>query len=573
MVFTRAISRLCIAIVVLGCATLSPAEPAIYVEPDHPVYEFIERLSAKRLVELHVLAIRPKTRHEIATILSDIPRKSTRLTEQDRRRLRFYLGEFADELPSNHPARESDAAWWTLRATEQEKTHDYGLPWWRNLLRKRTLGVDNDVTLRPLVSLGADIGQDTAMTWSRKIRVGGWATFGSSWSAQAMMVEDVEFGDGAAPPPRFGPERGVAFIDGTLGSSFSVDDPQALVTYSGRHATLSGGVFPLEIGHGRHANTILSDKAPPLPHVQLTVHPTPALTFTYLHMFLQSGVPDTTSPWYTESDGWQSRHLRKYFVLHRLDYAGRGFEIGLGESVIYGARNLEPIYLIPVVPFRAAQHDVGDLDNLQMFVDGALTAIPYTRVYGSFFIDEMAFEALTSRVMSHSWWAWQIGLLTTDVLGLIPNVDLRAEYTGALPWAYHHRYPWNTYDTYAYHGNDPVVAYPLGFFNGHNSDYARFDIQWRPVWNVELTGSASLSRRGSEGSIVEQYDTDAPAKEFLFGDVTRTYEYRFGVRWEFARDFFASGMVSQTTRKTEDAGVTSARDWTTFSLGVTYRIW
>jgi len=228
--------------------------------------------------------------------------------------------------------------------------------------------------------------------------------------------------------------------------------------------------------------------------------------------------------------------------------------------------------MIPVVPFRAAQHDVGNLDNLQIWADIAVSRLPYTRLYGAMYIDEFSIDALMRGNDRHNWWAWQLGMLTADMWGLAPNVDLRLEYTRSNPWAYRHRYPWNSYDTWAMRGNEPGVAYPLGFWQGHNGDYVRGDVYWRPKRDVGLSLWLSQARRGGEGSVAEQYDQiDEP---YLFGPVTRTREFGAEASWEIWRDLALRGSMSRTARRRTDSDTPAAeRSWTTLSAGLFYNVW
>jgi hypothetical protein len=578
MTHTCARSLLVVLATIVACISSGPkfswadesdhTLPAIYLIPSHPVYSYLERLSAKGLLRYGLPGVRPWTRTNIARMLLDVAPTDPVLTRSDRDRWAFYAGEFADEivaLGAGSVLADIDPAWWSTVTSSRRSTPGR---WWDKAMSVHS---HDDASVRLQVEGGAQVRVDTATTWSRQVRAGGWLRLGQTWSAQALMVDDVVIGPGAVSPSRFGPEPGIAYLDVDSANALSIDDPQALMTYHSQYFTATAGVFPVIIGHGRHTNIALSGKAPSVPNFRLTVHPWRWFEFTWLQMWLQSGVPEETSPWKRISQE-DTDHLSKYYVAHRLGLNMiPGVEIGLGESLIYGARGLEPMYLIPVIPFRAAQHAVGDLDNLQMWADIAITRIPRTRLYGAFFIDELAFIPLFSGDDSHNWWAWQTGVLGTDTWGLLPDVDVRVEYTRANPWAYRHRYPWNTYDTFAMDESTPVIAYPLGFFAGHNSDHVSGDITWRPVWNVDIEVSASQTRRGSEGSVAEQYSLIP--EPFLFGNVTRTRRVRADIRWEFRRDFIAHGGAGWTDRRIETDVAPVERNWTEFMLGVTYRVW
>ena len=548
----------------------SPLSGTIYVLPRHPVYELLDRLQTKGLLPHAPLSTKPWTRMRIADALLSIPPDSPVLTETDRAQWRFYAGEFADEivaLGADSIRRSVPPAWWSARADHRE-------PWLRPFVTYHA----DDVQGRIWVAGGLSAEGDTNVTYRRHAEIGGWLLLGEHWGAQAAMRDVAVWGDDVAPPPPFGPERGVASIDGDTSTTIFYDDTEAMVTFADRRFTVSVGQYPLVFGPGRHAQVILSDNAPPLPQVRLSVHPWPWFTFTYVHMSLQSGVPDTSTYWHRQFPA-ATGYVTKFYAAQRLEFTAiRGIDVAAGESVVYGGRGPVLRYMIPVVPFRAAQHDEGNLDNLQMWGDISVARLPWTKLYGALFMDELSVSTLFSRDNIHNWWAWQIGLAVADVWGFVPDLDFGVEYTRAHPWVYHHRYLWNTYDTWAFEDNDAVVAYPLGFWQGHNGDYVHADLSWRPRRNIKLTVWASQARRGGEGTVDEQYYP--PAEPFLFGLVTRTREARLDCEWEPVRDLVVrAGIGFAERRYTPDAtasaqgDVASRRRWTTANVGVTYNVW
>ena len=535
----------------------------LYVLPRHPVYAYLERMSAKGLLPHAPLSTRPWTRTQLADALIEISPEDACLTDVDRADWRFYAGEFADEilaLGADSLLERCAPAWWSRAAGDRSV-------WKQPLSTYRK----DDAEVRLWVAGGLTAQHDTSANYRRHAEIGGWARLGEHWGAQAAMRDVAVWGPDVTPPPAFDPTPGVAHIDGDTSASFYYDDTEALVTYGSRFFTASVGVYPLLFGPGTHAQVILSDKAPPLPQVRLTVCPWPWLSFTYVHMTLQSGVPDSESFWH-RYDPENTGYAKKYYVAHRLELTAlRGIDLALGESVVYGGRGPELRYLIPIIPFRAAQHAEGDLDNLQMWADIAATRLPWTRLYGALLIDELSLNALLKEDMSHNWWAWQVGAQVADLWGFVPDVDLCLEYTRAHPWVYHHEYPWNTYDTWALKGNEAVVGYPLGFWQGHNGDFLRGDLIWQPRRGLRFGVWASQARRGGEGTVEEQYNP--PAESFLFGPVTRTREIGVEASWELRRDLVVRAMLGHSTRKRTSDAESSRRSWTTASFGVTYNVW
>ena len=561
------LSPLIVALAILPLLISPPAsavEPAdraagvLHVPCEHPVYAFVERLHTKGFLPNVPLGTRPWTRMSIADALSSVDRTDGRLTANDSARLAFFCGEFADELHllgRDSLATAGTAAWWTRASGDS-------LPAYARVLAAHG---DDRASYRLQAGLAFSARNDTAFEQRRTARAGGWVRMGKHWGAQAYMTDVAESGDHVVPPGQFGREQGVAFVDGDTSGAIYYDDPIAEASYGSELFTVTLGTMPVVFGTASDGNIVLSGNAPPVPCVWLTVHPWPWLTFSYLHMSLQSGVPDSGSIWQRSAE-FQNSHLRKYYVAHRLEYSGiDGVNLAVGESIIYGGRGGEVMYLIPVVPFRAAQHDVGDLDNLQMWADFSVASIPWTRIHGAIMTDELRISTMFDEEANHNWWIWQIGVQVADLWGLAPDVDLALEYTRANPWIYHHRYAWNTYDTWAMRANEPIVAYPLGFWQGHNGDVVFGRLTWRALRDLELSAWARYARRGSEGNVDIQYDE--VAEPFLFGEVTRRTEAMLEGRWEVARDLVLSGGIGYG-RVAPDDGETES--WFSGRIGISY---
>jgi hypothetical protein len=537
----------------------------IYITPRHPVYTFLTRLWTKGFLPHAALSTKPWTRVAITRELLAIDRRDMRLTPHDGERIGFYLGEFADEvvvLGADSVLKSIRPAWWSRAA--RDSAHRF---------YRKVMSVHGDVdrTLRLTASLGYDVTHDTTTTGYRHAAVGAQARLGKHWGAQAAMWDIAEWGDDILPRQQYDRKPGVAYIDGDTASVYYYDDPEAMITWGNDMVTASFGTYPVVFGPGVDGNVVLSGNAPPVPTIRLSVHPWDWLTFTYLHMSLQSGVRDTAGVWYRSTRGSSSALVSKYYVAHRVEFTGiRGVNIGLGESVIYGARGTELMYMIPVVPFRAAQHDVGDLDNLQMWADFSVSRLPWTRVYGAMLIDELFIAEIMSSERNHNWWCWQLGTQVADLWGMVPDVDLTVEYTRANPRVYRHRYGWNTYDTWGMQGNRAMIAYPLGFWLGQNSDALFADIAWRASRDVSLRLWGSRTRKGGEDSDAAAYESDVLSREFLYGTLTATSEVHAEASWELFRDVVLTASVGRV-KSENDVG--TSKSWMSFGMGLNYNVW
>lgn len=563
-----AILSVLIALAATGVATSEDlhqtALAPVFVHPRDPVYDFLDRAATKGLLEGSTLAEKPWTRVSIARALLSIDQADSalrRLTSLDRSRWCFFVTEYQEEIRDLGASSVADG----LPEARYRTVSDRMDGWVRPVFR----GHNADARIE--AAGGYSVRRDSGVVYRRHAEIKGSMRVGAHWAMQATFRDVADWGKFSAPAAPFDPTPAFASVDGDTGRTFYFDDPEALIAYSNNNFAASFGLFPLTIGHGRYANTVLSDKAPAFPHLRLQFQPFSWLALSYVHGTLNSGVYDTVTAWHRAVPS-TAAFMNKYYVAHRVSYNGiRGVEIGAGESVVYGGRGIAARYLIPFIPFRAAQHSEGDLDNLQMWGDISVTRLPWTRLYGSLFIDELALNQLFKDDNIHNWWAWQYGLHVTDLWGKLDNVDLFAEYTRANPWVYRHRYDWNTYDTWAVRGNQPVTAYPLGFWQGHNGDYVRAELRWRVTRWLSVETWASQARRGGDGTQFEQYN--APAEPFLFGPRTRTRELHLATSIGWFPNTTLNADVGRVHRKTTDGVFSDTNGWTSIRAALSYGVW
>jgi hypothetical protein len=219
------------------------------------------------------------------------------------------------------------------------------------------------------------------------------------------------------------------------------------------------GVDYLTSGPARFNPLLLNASAAPFTHIRAD------LTYNSLR--------------YTQIAG-QLRSLRrynKYINYHRLDFPLRDDRIVLGfnETIVYGSipdydagspdipqeyieanmapdgpqhkhinpedypfdRSIEPIYLIPFVPFVFAEHFNGDRDKVTISMDALIRFPGPLTLYGEFLLDDLS---TPFTIFSDDWrnkWAFTAGgSYYTDLLPR--DLILFFEYTRVEPWVYTH---------------------------------------------------------------------------------------------------------------------------------------
>jgi hypothetical protein len=151
---------------------------------------------------------------------------------------------------------------------------------------------------------------------------------------------------------------------------------------------------------------------------------------------------------------------RKFMAAHYLSInLLKNLNIGLFESVVYGARNgLELGYLNPIIFYRAAEQQLGSPDNAIVGMTLKYNFLRRFSVYAQIVFDELVFNELFIR--REGWWGnkygIQAGLKYANAFG-INGLQLQAEYNLVRPYTYTYIDSTANYTHY----NQPL-AHPLG---------------------------------------------------------------------------------------------------------------
>lgn len=258
-------------------------------------------------------------------------------------------------------------------------------------------------------------------------------------------------------------------------------------------------------GTGYTGQLWLSDKPPSYVFLGLRHRFTDKFTFSYFHGSLNSTFRDSSYLELYPRRG-SKRHglplVRKYIAAHRLDFTPwDNMRVGLGESIIYGGRGVEMAYALPFLFYWTIEPDLGDSDNLQMFLDFEVISKERGRFYGSIYLDEWNPGAILNRTGIRNWAAYQVGLAYDVPLLLNWNSLFRIEFTHLTPYVYVHKSTINMFQQYGHY---------LGFWSGPNSDNIFFAVEISPRkrWWVQLYGQRTRRGEVSDETIRRQYEKE-----------------------------------------------------------------
>lgn len=199
-------------------------------------------------------------------------------------------------------------------------------------------------------------------------------------------------------------------------------------------------------------------------------------------------------------------------VAHRLDVRIGNLDLGAYEMVAYSDRAFEPVYAIPLVPLKIAEHFLGDRDNIALGIDASYAFRGRSRIYTELFLDDL----LGPQDLFDDYWgnkfAWTVGGEILDPF--LPASSLQVEYSRVEPWLFGH------------HVRDNQLQH-FGSLLG--SSLPPNSHAFRLRWNQRLTDALELAAeygflqrgvRARGSSIFDVHDraVEGDSKEFLGDD-------------------------------------------------------
>jgi hypothetical protein len=310
-------------------------------------------------------------------------------------------------------------------------------------------------------------------------------------------------------------------------------------------------------GTGFNGNLILSDKAPSFPHLYFYAKPFNWLEFNYFYGELNSSINDSST---IRNSGGTRGHIQlvdKYIASHMVTAdIFNNLKLSLGESVIISDR-FEPIYLVPILFFRMADHYLSHTDynsgNAQVFASVSYRIpVASTRLDFSLFIDELKVTDLNApKAIGYS-----VGLTSFGFPA--NNLIIQSEYVKIDPFVYLHADPVQTYTN---------RKFSMGHWIGSNSDMININLIYKPVVKFRIKTSLSYIRKGDIEDISQpRYET---GQGFLFGDRSYFLISNTDISYEiFNNIFLTTGLtISNSWGKSNRINLTDHK-FTEFGLGV-----
>lgn len=461
------------------------------------LYDFLESMRYKGIVNFKS-ELKPINKKLLAELILKVDSQKEKLDELEKDLLDRYKIYFEPELK-------------ILRDSTNEAHSDFIRT--KNRLRLfEYFSKDFSFYADPVLSIEAGTYYDKSLFIRRNgFTINGYA--GNNWSYSVRFFDNEESGDNLDKTKRFTRETSLS-ITKEKKNSFEYDEVTASLMYSWSNGSVSVNKDYLAFGSGNFGKIILSDKAPPFPFIRFDYKPVDWLSFFYFHGFLQSNVPDSTTLRYNSVPGRISiLEVPKYIAFHSLSfYPTDNLSFSIGESIIYSEK-IQPIYFIPVMFFRVADHYLGTdnasaTGNAQMFADFSYLNRSFkTKLYSTLFIDELSFNSLFEGG-NLSAISYTAGI---ESYNIFPQTKFYIEYSRVNPFVY-----MNSVDAQLY-SND---GYKMGHWIESNADILSFGFKKYFTFSLNAEVNAWYFRKGKTEEPIEQYRSPYPA--FLYG--SKRYE-------------------------------------------------
>ena len=502
------------------------AQPEV-VPAEHAIYDFLLQQRVAGHLPFYRHEHRPQGRADIRQALDSLDARADDLGGAARRWLALYRQEFFEP----EGARETVFGEGTFRLPHRPETEKYfyfhqGADW--RLAWEVTGRLGARIARDSADLAGGSISGETVVEGNYRGRVGFYTRLfnGAIFSGQPRVLQrDPDL------RPLYYPQ--VQPDDGQF------DQSSASVRVAGGPWFAEVAQQRLRVGAGYGDGLVLSGDADYFPSVQVGVR-TPTVDYTALHGAL-GALPHAFTDEDRPDEGGILGGAERYFALHRLAvYPTPALMLAFTEAIVYANRGPELTYLVPVNPFKTAEHTERDQDNPLFTLEVLARPLRGAEVYGTVLVDDANLGLLGKGSYSNKM-AFQGGVAWAGGPAM-----LFAEYTRIDPFVYTHRF----FRDGAYYNSFTHYGFSLGHPIGPNADQLAVGARaWLPGrLHAALTGR--YNRRGedyvaADGTLVtvggdvnngRQPPFEQRTKRFLGGSLFRGAGARAEVSWEPLRD-------------------------------------
>jgi len=328
---------------------------SVNVPLEHWVYNFLDRMQTKALIQQFVPTSRPFSRNDIAQMLKELDSKLSSgeqtLNSAEIAQLEQLKGEFHREFQSAAVLFKSQYKERHLFQWQDQQNHLLG-----DAFIEQWLDIKSKPQYNPKETISnTSIGGIVRGRLKKH--------FGFYVSAKNTLIKGTDI-----IQENFDPSHGAPVT--ISGDNAYRDDASAYMIWELPWFQLEFGRDRIQWGPGYRGSLMLSANNPRFEMLKIKARIAKFL-FTSVHGKLNNNSGS------------------KYLAAHRLEWQALSWRmVSFSELVVYGNRDVELQYINPLMPYHIAEHHLGDKDNNTMGLD--ITAFPFInhKIYGELLLDD-----------------------------------------------------------------------------------------------------------------------------------------------------------------------------------------
>jgi len=496
------------------------------INPNHPVYDFLNQLRVKNILTRYDDVVLPLTRGEILNKLQHAKDSINKLSEIDKARLNFFLQYFASVRKANISYWGGDSLTLTQHFFSNKENFAY--------LYQDTLLT---FTFAPIVTT-KNILLDNS---NEKVRTSFLITYGGSFSVEYddWFACYLEANNGFHAG-----DRTASKTDQRVNQSYSFNHTGLnYFDQTSGYLTLKKNIFKFQVGRervlwgvSRYEQSILNSTPQVFDFVKFDII-YKKLSFSYLHGWLVQ----PTSLSYVDSLQYDVKTRNpKYIATCRFGYQPfENLSFGVGQTIIYGNRPVELAYLNPFLLWESAQRSLNDLDNSFLHFDSRYRPWRGVELNGTITFDDINFNFLKKDKWNSAGnrIVWQLGF-AASLASLSEKLMIYGNYVQIRPYTYSHP---NGGEALTYTNN----GFPLGLNLQPNTSAVSVKIIYDYSDRISASLKINHTIHGENifnadgeliknvgGSILLNYKlSDPPTASFLDGEKVRTNLFDMTIRF------------------------------------------
>lgn len=502
----------------LVCTLVSSAQ-VVFEPSENPVYGFLDEMAAEGLIPVNTFA-KPFARTYIAARLDTLDTQREKLNRRQAAELDFYLKDFRKETR-------------------------IGKDWDRRVDLFYYSDSTFRVTVNPILG-GSVMINENGNRIHRKVGAGFKAAagkFGFYGSLRDNNVTQV-----LAAPQYLTPRQGENYK--TISADNRSDYNEAIggISYQWKWGDISIVKDRYIWGNAEHNANIFSGKAPSYAAVYFRLYPVKWLDFQYMHGWLVSEELDSARTYLTPNGSrkiYMNKNIAANFFTIKSNFKT---DFTFGNSIVYSDNGIQPVYFIPFMFFKSADHtyngtgsnEVGQ--NAQLFFDISTRALRKVHLHASLFIDEVSLSNMWDPAKQTNIVSMKMGATWYNAL---PNLHLSVEYTRTNPWTYRHQISSTTFAS---------NRYILGNYLGENADEIYGKAVYKPFAKWIIAAEAWYARKGPKHIYeIEHGNANVTGLDFMTIVDWEQTGGRISVNWEFFNGAFLFGNAAyQTSQGNEE---------------------